>query len=140
MLENVFADLYDSGILLFLDTSNYIENTVDFDILNKRKTFFENYSEPVVKGYIYTFTTDLESILSEINEDSCAVIKYGFESDTDEKAEQVGMVFIEILTKYGFLKNGINIKKILENKCLSIVLDKEDVKEKQNKLLTLINS
>ena len=104
MLENVFTELYEKGILLFLDVDSYcINNTDDVETLQKRNEFLQCFTEPLERGYIFTFNTDINHILKEIDEESCATISYGYESDTDEKADDVGRDFVEILNRHGFL-------------------------------------
>ncbi len=52
MLENVFIELYERGILLFLDVNSYCKNSDDADlnILKGRKEFLKYFDEPLEKG------------------------------------------------------------------------------------------
>ncbi len=63
MLENVFIELYERGILLFLDVNSYCKNSDDADlnILKGRKEFLKYFDEPLEKGYV------LHSIQISIN-------------------------------------------------------------------------
>ncbi len=51
MLENVFIELYERGILLFLDVNSYCKNSDDADlnILKGRKEFLKYFDEPLEK-------------------------------------------------------------------------------------------
>lgn len=127
MLENVFIELYERGILLFLDVNSYCKNTedADVDILKGRKKFLECFDEPIEKGYVFTFNTDLEKIFKEIEEESCAVISYGFESDTDDKADDVGRNFVEILNNNGYTIEWT--ESVKDTKTITIVIDEKDI-------------
>jgi hypothetical protein len=127
MLENVFIELYERGILLFLDVNSYCRNTedADVDILKGRKKFLECFDEPIEKGYVFTFNTDLERIFKEIEEESCAVISYGFESDTDDKADDVGRNFVEILNNNGYTIEWT--ESVKDTKTITIVIDEKDI-------------
>jgi hypothetical protein len=141
MLEDVFTDLYNSGVLFFLDTDNYIENTVDMKFLKDRQLFIKNYSGPITIGYIYTSIEPKELIIDELQSDSCAIVDYAFESDTDEKTLVLGELFVDILVKHKYLPvvPKAVIEDILARKCLSIVITAEDIIiEKESKLLNLV--
>ena len=125
MLEKVFTELYERGIMLFLDVDSYCINTVDINILKKRDEFLQHFDEPIEKGYVFTFNTSLEKLYKEIEENCCAVIKYGFESDTDDKAHDVGKNFVEILNNNGYL---IKWTEYVKNKrIVTIVISQEDI-------------
>jgi hypothetical protein len=125
MLEKVFTELYERGIMLFLDIDSYCTNTVDINILKQREEFLQNFDEPIEKGYVFTFNTSLADLYKEIEEDSCAVIKYGFESDTDDKAHEVGRNFVEILNNNGFIIEWT--ESIKDKKIITIVITDEDI-------------
>jgi Domain of unknown function (DUF6891) len=125
MLEKVFTELYERGVMLFLDVDSYCTNTADVNILKKRNEFLQCFDEPIAKGYVFTFNTSLEKLYKEIDEDSCAIISYGFESDTDDKAHDVGKSFVEILND-----NGFEIKwteSVKDKKTVTIVITEDDV-------------
>lgn len=127
MLENVFIELYQRGVLLFLDINSYCKNTenADIDILKGRKQFLKCFDEPLEKGYVFTFNTDLDKLFKEIKEESCAKISYGFESDTDDKADDVGRNFVEILNNNGYMIEWTELVK--DNKIITIVIDEKDI-------------
>lgn len=127
MLENVFIELYERGILLFLDVDSYCKNSDDADlnILKGRKEFLKYFDEPLEKGYVFTFNTDIHKLYKEIEEDSCAVISYGYESDTDDKADDVGRNFVEILNKNGYITDWT--EEVKDSKTIKIVIDENDI-------------
>ncbi len=127
MLENVFIELYERGILLFLDVNSYCKNSDDADlnILKGRKEFLKYFDEPLEKGYVFTFNTDIHKLYKEIEEDSCAVISYGYESDTDDKADDVGRNFVEILNKNGYITDWT--EEVKDSKTIKIVIDENDI-------------
>lgn len=127
MLENVFIELYERGILLFLDVDSYCKNSDDADlnILKGRKEFLKYFNEPLEKGYVFTFNTDIHKLYKEIEEESCAVISYGYESDTDDKADDVGRNFVEILNKNGYITDWT--EEVKDSKTIKIVIDENDI-------------
>ncbi|AAK82251.1 391R [Invertebrate iridescent virus Kaz2018] len=127
MLENVFIELYERGILLFLDVDSYCKNSDDADlnILKGRKEFLKYFDEPLEKGYVFTFNTDIHKLYKEIEEESCAVISYGYESDTDDKADDVGRNFVEILNKNGYITDWT--EEVKDSKTIKIVIDENDI-------------
>jgi hypothetical protein len=127
MLENVFIELYEKGILLFLSVDSYCKNSEDADleILKDRNKFSEHFDEPIEKGYVFTLNTDFKKLLQEIEEESCAVIKYGFESDSDDKADDVGRNFVEVLNNHGYITEWT--ESVKDNKTISIVIDENDI-------------
>lgn len=127
MLENVFIELYERGILLFLDVDSYCKNSDDADlnILKGREEFLKYFDEPLEKGYVFTFNTDIHKLYKEIEEDSCAVISYGYESDTDDKADDVGRNFVEILNKNGYITDWT--EEVKDSKTIKIVIDENDI-------------
>lgn len=127
MLENVFIELYERGILLFLDVDSYCKNSDDADlnILKGRKEFLKYFNEPLEKGYVFTFNTDIDKLYKEIEEESCAVISYGYESDTDDKADDVGRNFVEILNKNGYITDWT--EEVKDSKTIKIVIDENDI-------------
>lgn len=125
MLNEVFTELYNKGIMLFLDIDSYCLNTTDVGILKNREEFLLHFTQPIEKGYVFTLNTDLNKLYKEIDEDSCAAISYGFESDTDDKAHDVGRNFVEVLSKYGFFIEWT--EKIKNSKIITIVISEKDI-------------
>lgn len=166
MLENIFADLYNEGVLLFLDTDTYFKNTIDINILNNRDKFITNYyggekytlvnlkktrlsalketalmlslnpnlkkdelissilKRTNFKGYVYTHS-DPENILDQLENDGCAIIKYGFDSDSDQKADEVGKIFLDILNRYTYTIQDVDT--VLRSRIITLVVDYFDV-------------
>lgn len=127
MLQSVFKELYDQGILIFLDTNNYVTNNIDDgpDIFVNREEFLKIYTEPIEHGWIFCYTTSLEEVLSVLKEDTCFLIEFGFNSDTEKKALEVGRSLVNTLAKYKFMAHWD--ERALKEHKVSTVVTVEDL-------------
>jgi len=105
MLQSVFKELYDQGILIFLDTDNYVTNNIDSDpdIFADKEKFLEIYTDPIEQGWIFCHTLNLNEVLTTLKEDTCCLIEFGFNSDTEKKALEVGRSLVNTLAKFKFM-------------------------------------
>lgn len=129
MLQSVFKELYDQGILIFLDTENYITNNtdIDVDIFVERNKFLEVYTEPIEHGWIYCYTSTLNDVLTTLKEDTCCSIEFGFNSDTEKKALEVGRSLVNTLTQFKFMAHWD--ERALKDHIVSTVITIEDLPE-----------
>ena len=65
--------------------------------------------------------------MTQLEDDSCAIVKYGYDSDTEQKAEELGHTFIDILFKYNALPKDIDVDSILRSKIITLVIDRFDL-------------
>lgn len=106
MLQSVFKELYDQGILIFLDTGTYVTNNVDIDpaMFADREKFLELYNEKKVeRGWIFSYVPNLNEILKTLKEDTCCLVEFGFNSDTEKKALEIGRSLVNSLTNFKFM-------------------------------------
>jgi hypothetical protein len=127
MLQSVFKELYDQGILIFLDTDNYVTNNtdIDVDIFADKEKFLEIYTDPIEKGWIFCYTLNLNEVLTTLKEDTCFLVEFGFNSDTDSKAIKVGRALDSALTKFKFRSHWT--ESALKEHKLSTVITVEDL-------------
>jgi hypothetical protein len=129
MLQSVFKELYDQGVLIFLDTDNYVTNNsdIDVDLFKQREKFLELYTEPIEKGWIFCYNNNLNEVLSTLKEDTCYLIEFGFNSDTEEKALEVGRMLVSSLTRFKFMSHWD--ERALKEHIISTVITAEDLPE-----------
>ena len=127
MLQSVFKELYDQGILIFLNTDNYVTNNVDIDLemFVNREKFLELYSDKVELGWIFCYSSNLNETLSTLKEDTCCLIEFGFNSDTEKKALDVGRSLVNVLTSFKFMAHW-DERSLKEHK-VSTVITVEDL-------------
>lgn len=127
MLHSVFKDLYDQDVLIFLDTDTYVTNTFeDVEYFENRSKFVQIYTEPIKKGWIWCNTTNLKDILRTLKEDTCYLVEYGFNSDTEKKALEVGRMLVNSLNKCKFEMARWDERALNEHK-ISTVITVEDL-------------
>lgn len=140
MLEDVFADLYKEGVLFFLNTTNYLENTVDTNIFDSRKVFLKTYDRAIAVGWLFV-KTDTNDVIEELKNDCCAIVRYGWDSDTDEKAANLGKLFVTLLVKHNFIPPSLEDKVILKigsEQHLDVVITLSDVDVDTSLLVDLV--
>lgn len=122
MLQSVFKELYDQGILIFLDTENYVTNNIEngSEIFADREKFLEIYTEPIEHGWIYCHTLDLNEVLRTLKEDTCCLIEFGFNSDTEKKALEVGRALVSSLGKFKFMAHW-DERALKEHKITTVI-------------------
>jgi hypothetical protein len=127
MLQSVFKDLYDQGILIFLNTDNYVTNNVDIDLemFVNRERFLELYSDKVELGWIFCYSMNLDETLKTLKEDTCCLIEFGFNSDTEKKALDVGRSLVNALNSFKFIAHW-DERSLKEHK-VSTVITVEDL-------------
>lgn len=127
MLQSVFKELYDQGILIFLDTDNYVTNNVDIDpdMFVNREKFLELYNDKVERGWIFSYTPNLNEILKTLKEDTCCLVEFGFNSDTEKKASEIGRSLVNSLTNFKFMAHW-DERSLKEHK-VSTVITVEDL-------------
>lgn len=127
MLQSVFKELYDQGILIFLDTDNYVTNNVDSepDIFADREKFLEIYTDPIEQGWIFCHTLNFNEVLTTLKEDTCCLIEFGFNSDTEKKALEVGRSLVNTLAKFKFMAHWD--ERALKEHKISTVITVEDL-------------
>lgn len=137
MLSKVFKDLYDQGVLIFLDVDNYVVNNVDIDvdIFSDRQKFLQMYTDEVDIGWIYCYTKDLDDVITTIKEDTCCMVEFGFNSTTEKKTMNLGRILTNTLIKYKFMAQW-NEKAIKEKK-ISTVITVEDLPENIKDLINV---
>ena len=138
MLQSVFKDLYDQEVLIFLNTDNYLTNNdekIDLNIFINRDKFLENYKEPIKLGWIFTYNMDLNRVVKEIQDDTCCSIEFGFNSDTEKKALEVGRMLVESLKKFGFIAKWD--EHALKNHIISTVVAYCDISEQVQDLINV---
>jgi hypothetical protein len=137
MLSKVFKDLYDQGVLIFLDVDNYVVNNVDIDvdIFSDRQKFLQMYTDEVDIGWIYCYTKDLDDVITTIKEDTCCMVEFGFNSTTEKKTMNLGRILTNTLIKYKFMAQW-NEKAIKEKK-ISTVITVEDLPENIKDLINI---
>jgi hypothetical protein len=135
MLHSVFKDLYDQGILIFLDTSNYItnNNNIDLDIFKDRRKFLKMYDDQVELGWIFSYVQDFDEVLNILKEDTCCTIEFGFNSDSEKKALEVGRMLVESLKKFKFITNWD--EKALKTHKVSTIIMINDLPESSQKMI-----
>lgn len=135
MLSTVFKELYDLGVLIFLDTDNYVINNADIDVecFANRKKFLEMYTEPIEVGWVFVYTKSFDEVISTIKEDTCYLIEFGFNSDTEKKALEVGRLLTNSLIKNKFMAQWTE-KAVKEHK-VSTVITSEDLPENVQELI-----
>jgi len=135
MLHSVFKDLYDQGILIFLDTSNYItnNNNIDLDIFKDRRKFLKMYDDQVELGWIFPYVQDFDEVLNILKEDTCCTIEFGFNSDSEKKALEVGRMLVESLKKFKFITNWD--EKALKTHKVSTIIMINDLPESSQKMI-----
>jgi len=139
MLQQVFKELYEQGILIFLDNDSYVTNNAELTdyitatddteltCLTDRDKFKEIYPEKIEKGWIFCFTKNLETVLTTLKEDTCYLVEYGFNSDTDEKAAKIGRALSTALTLNKFKITSHWNEKTLKDRKVSTVITVEDL-------------
>jgi hypothetical protein len=127
MLQSVFKDLYDQGILIFLNTNNYVTNNVDIDLemFVNRERFLELYSDKVELGWIFCYSSNFNETLKTLKEDTCCLIEFGFNSDTEKKALDVGRSLVNALNSFKFIAHW-DERSLKEHK-VSTVITVEDL-------------
>jgi len=127
MLQLVFKELYDQGILIFLDTDNYITNNSDIavDMFSDRNKFLEIYTDPVEHGWIFCYSSNLSDILTTLKDDTCCLVEFGFNSTTETKALEIGRALVAALTKYKFMAHWD--ERALKQHIISTVITVEDL-------------
>ena len=127
MLQSVFKELYDQGILIFLDTDNYVTNNTDIAIeyFSDRKKFLEIYTEPVEQGWIFCYTLNFDKVLTTLKEDTCCIVEFGFNSDTEKKALEVGRALVSELTSFKFMAHWD--ERALKDHKISTVITSRDL-------------
>lgn len=126
MLHSVFKDLYDQGVLVFLDTKNYVTNTCGSpECFEDRERFLREYGEPVEIGWVWCYTTSLNDVFEDFDNDACHLIEYGFNGDSDRKTSQLGQTLVVVLNKYGFIAKWD--EKALVCKKISTVISRENL-------------
>lgn len=127
MLQSVFKELYDQGILIFLDTDNYVTNNscIDVNIFECRDEFLKVYTEPIEYGWIFCYTTNINEVLTTLKEDTCCLIEFGFNSDTEKKALEVGRALTNTLIKFKFMAHWD--ERALKEHKVSTVITIEDL-------------
>jgi hypothetical protein len=135
MLSTVFKELYDLGVLIFLDTDNYVINNADIDVecFTNRKKFLEMYTDPIKVGWVFVYTKSFDDVISTIKEDTCYLIEFGFNSDTEKKALEVGRLLTNSLIKNKFMAQWTE-KAVKEHK-VSTVITSEDLPENVQELI-----
>jgi hypothetical protein len=106
MLQAVFKELYDQGILIFLNTDTYITNNtsdVDAETFADRASFLKMYGDTVERGWIFCHTKRIEDVVADLREDTCCMVEFGFNSDTEKKALDVGRCLYHCLTKFDYI-------------------------------------
>jgi len=136
MLQNVFKDLYDQGVLIFLDTETYVTNNTDIppNTFADRKQFLEMYGEQVEVGWIFTYTKSLDDVLVTIKDDTCSIVEFGFNADTEQKTLNLGRLLVNSLTKFKFMAHWD--ERALKDHVISTVITLEDLPEKFHYLLS----
>lgn len=122
MLQSVFKELYDQGVLIFLDTNTYVTNNTDAGIENftDRAKFMSMYDEPVEHGWIFCRASLLDDVLKTLKEDTCYMVEFGFNSDTETKAIAVGKRLYDALIKFDYVTSWN--ENVLETRSLSTVV------------------
>ena len=135
MLQSVFKELYDQGVLIFLDVDNYVTNNTDIDvnIFESREHFLEIYTEPIMQGWIFCHTTNLDEVLKTIQEDTCCLIEFGFNSDTEEKALKLGRNLVDTFKKFKFMAQWC--ERVIKEHKVSIVVTAEDLPQAARDLI-----
>jgi len=135
MLHSVFKDLYDQGVLIFLDTSNYITNNdnIDLNIFKDRKKFLEVYDDQVEQGWIFSYIQDINEVLNILKEDACCTIEFGFNSDSEKKALEIGRMLVNSLIKFKYITNWD--EKALKTRKVSTVIMVTDLPESLQKMI-----
>jgi hypothetical protein len=135
MLHSVFKDLDDQNILIFLDTSNYITNNenIDLNIFEDRKKFLELYNDHVEQGWIFSYIQDVNEVLNILREDTCCTIEFGFNSDSEKKALEVGRKLVSSLKKFKYIANWD--EEALKTRKITTVVMVTDLPESFQKML-----
>jgi hypothetical protein len=135
MLSTVFKELYDLGVLIFLDTDNYVINNavIDVECFANRKKFLGMYTYPIKVGWVFVYTKSFDDVISTIKEDTCYLIEFGFNSDTEKKALEVGRLLTNSLIKNKFMAQWTE-KAVKEHK-VSTVITSEDLPENVQELI-----
>lgn len=127
MLQSVFKELDDQGILIFLDTDTYVTNNVksDPDIFANREKFLKLYTDPIDRGWIFCYTLDINDVLTTLKEDACCLIEFGFNSDTEKKALEIGRSLVNTLSRFNFMAHWD--ERALNEHIISTVVTVEDL-------------
>ncbi|AHL67549.1 hypothetical protein DH26_gp055 [Chloriridovirus anopheles1] len=134
MLHSVFKDLYDQGVLIFLDTDNYVTNTCDdVDYFANRDKFTQMYTEPIKVGWIWSYAPSLDEVVRTLKEDTCYLIEFGFNSVNEKKALEVGRMLVNSLSKFEFMAQW-NERALNEHK-ISTVITSENLPQSVQDLL-----
>jgi hypothetical protein len=122
MLQTVFKDLYDKGVLLFIDTDTYVTNNAEVDVMYfaDRNKFKEIYTEKVEFGWVFSYTNNLHDILTTLKDDACCLVEFGFNSDTEEKTLETGRSLVKSLLKFNFMANW-DERALKEHKITTII-------------------
>lgn len=122
MLQSVFKELYDQGVLIFLDTTTYVTNNTDVDVENftDKNRFMSMYGQDVELGWIFCHTRLLKDVLTTLKEDTCYLVEFGFNSDTESKAMSVGKSLYKSLTKFDYVTSWN--ETVLKTRTLSTVV------------------
>ena len=86
------------------------------------------YNEPIESGWIFCYTENLNKVLTTIKEDTCFLIEFGFNSDTEKKALEVGRALVNALIKHEFMTNWT--EETMKDHKISTVITIEDLPEK----------
>lgn len=135
MLQSVFKELYDKGILIFLNTDNYVTNNIDIDsgVFASKKKFLELYTDKIELGWIFCYTLNLNEVLQSLKEDTCYLVEFGFNSDTEKKALEVGRTLVDSLLKYKFIARWD--ERALKDHKISTVVTAEDLPQSIQNLI-----
>lgn len=125
MLHSVFKDLYDQGVLIFLDTDTYVTNNGGTpELFSDKDAFLRDYEGVVTHGWIWCYTRDFNKVLKDLKEDTCHLIEYGFNSDNEQKALNVGRMLINSLNKFKFMAHW-DERALKEHKVSTVVTTKD---------------
>jgi len=139
MLQSVFKELYDQGILVFLNTDNYVTNNVEnmseqyLEMFADRDKFLSVYSDTIEHGWIFCYTLSLDEVLKTLKEDTCCLVEFGFNSDTEKKALEVGRALESALARFNFMAHWD--ERALKDHKLSTVITAEDLPQPVQDLL-----
>lgn len=129
-LQSVFKELYDQGYLIFLDNTNYVTNndpSIEPENFANREKFLEMYTDEVKLGWIFCYTLNLNEVLKDLSNDTCFRVEFGFNSDTEKKALEVGRVLVSALSKHKFI--ACWDERALKDHKISTVVTVEDLPE-----------
>ena len=109
---------------------------IDVEMFSNREKFLELYPDKILKGWIFSCATNLDEVISVLQDDTCCLVEFGFNSDTETKALEVGRSLVASLNKFKFMAHW-DERSLKEHKITTVVTTEDLPEAIQNLVATL---